>query len=106
MADFQHMVVSGWREWLSLPEFNVQKIEAKVDTGTKTSVLHTSFIEPLRKQGTELWLRFGIHPLPGCSDVRMIGFAPVKERRLVKDAEGHSEVCFVVAAKICLGEHC
>lgn len=105
MTNMQSTVTAGWREWLALPEFNISEIEAKVDTGTETSVLHTSFIETFRKRGA-LWLRFGIHPLPDRSDIRMIGFAPVSERRLIKDAEGHSEICFVVETEICLGGHC
>jgi len=94
---------AGWREWLSLPDFNVEEIEAKVDTGTETSVLYASFIEPFRKQG-KLWLRFGIHPLPERTDIRMIGFAPMKERRLIRDAEGHEERCFVIETAVLIGD--
>jgi len=105
VPNMPNTATSGWREWLALPEFNIHEIEGKIDTGTETSVLHTSFIEHFRKRG-RLWVRFGIHPLPDRSDVRMIGFAPVKERLLIKDTEGHSETCFVIETKICLGEHC
>lgn len=100
----QAMQKSGWREWIALPEFNIPRIEVKVDTGTRTSFLHTSFIEPFRKQGNQ-WVRFGIHPDPERTDVRMIGFAPVKEQRLIKDAEGSSEVRFIVETQVRLGEH-
>jgi hypothetical protein len=102
VKDSEKTLISGWCEWLALPEFNIREIEAKVDTGTETSVLHTSLIDPMRKQGA-LWLRFGISPLPERSDMRAIGFAPVKERRLIKDAEGNDEVCFVIETEVCLG---
>lgn len=105
MAESQKTAISGWCEWLALPEFNIREIKAKIDTGTKTSILHASRIDPIRQQGV-LWLRFGIHPLPDRSDVRTIGFAPVKERRLIKDSEGHDEICFIIETQICLGERC
>jgi len=94
--------VSGWREWLTLPDLNIRHIEVKVDTGTRTSVLHTSFIEPIHRQG-KLWVRFGIHPLPERSDLRMVGFEPVVDRRMIKDAEGVDEICFVVETTVLLG---
>lgn len=99
----EQMILAGWREWLALPDLNIPYIEAKVDTGTQTSVLHTSFIEPFHQHG-KLWVRFGIHPLPERSDVRMIGFEPVLDQRLVKDSEGADEVCFVVETTVALGE--
>ena len=105
MTGARKTATSGWCEWLGLPDLNIQEIEAKMDNGTETSVLHTSLIDPIRKQGS-LWLRFGIQPLPDRSDTLAVGFAPVKERRLIKDAEGHDEVCFVIEARICLGELC
>ena len=105
MADSRKSETSGWCEWLALPEFNIREIEAKIDTGTETSVLHASRIDSLRQQG-KLWLRFGIEPLPDRTDVRTVGFAPVKERRLINDAEGHNETCFVIETQICLGERC
>ena len=99
----KQMILAGWREWLALPDFNIPHIEAKVDTGTRTSVLHTSFIDPLHQHG-KLWVRFGIHPLPERSDIRMIGFKPVLDRRMIKDSEGVDEVCFVVETTISLGQ--
>lgn len=102
MTSVEHTSRVGWREWLTLPDLNIDAIEAKMDTGTRTSVLHVSFIEPLRNQG-ELWVRFGVQPSSENPDVRMISFAPVKDQRLIKDSEGHDEVCFIVETSIALG---
>lgn len=100
----EQISVAGWREWLALPEFNIPRIEVKVDTGAQTSVLHTSFIEPIHQHG-KLWVRFVIHPLPERSDLRMIGFEPVIDHRMVKGAEGVDEVCYVVKTTVLLGEN-
>ncbi len=62
--DEPHQVnVAGWREWVALPDIGIPSIEAKIDTGTKISTLHTSFLQHYRRDG-ELWVRFGVNPLP------------------------------------------
>jgi len=99
----EQIAVAGWREWLSLPDFNISQIEAKIDTGTKTSVLHTTFIEPFHQDG-QLWVRFGIQPVPERSDLRMVGFEPVVDRRMVKDAEGADEIRFVIETTAVIGK--
>ena len=98
----QQPKITGWREWLALPSLNISAIEAKVDTGTRTSVLHASLIEPFREQG-ELWVRFCIQPLPEREDIRIVGVAPISGRQLVKDFEGHDENCFMIKTSLSLG---
>ena len=93
----------GWREWFSLPALGIPAIKAKVDTGARTSALHTFHTETFRHQG-ELFIRFGVHPVQRRSDVALTCTAPVLDRRQVSDSGGHREIRYVVETPVRLGE--
>jgi hypothetical protein len=85
----------GWREWLALPELGIPAIKAKIDTGARTSALHTFSLEEFFV-GPQRMVRFGIHPLQKRKDIELFCEAPVLERRRVKDSGGHVEKRYVI----------
>lgn len=95
--------VIGWREWLSLPTLGIPAIKAKIDTGARTSALHTFHAETYRHNG-ELFVRFSVHPVQRRTDVVVTCTAPLLDRRRVTDSGGHRETRYVVETPIRLGD--
>ena len=99
----QKKIIIGWREWLALPELGIQAIKAKVDTGARTSALHTFGLEPFEKGGI-LKVKFGIHPLQRRKDIEINCVADVVDRRRVTSSAGQSEMRYVIRTLVALGE--
>ena len=95
-------MIVGWRETLSLPALGIDKINAKIDTGARTSCLHAFKIESFHNQD-ELWVRFWMHPIQHNDDVVVVCEAKVVDERTVRDSGGHEETRYVVQSEICLG---
>jgi hypothetical protein len=87
--------IIGWREWVVLPELNIERIKAKVDTGARTSALHAFALEPFM-EGDKQRIRFDIHPLQHNIDKVVTCTADVVDQRLVTDSGGHEEMRYVI----------
>ena len=96
-------IIIGWREWLALPDLGIQAIKAKVDTGARTSALHTFGLETFEESGI-LKLKFGIHPLQKRKDIEIRCVTDVVDRRRVTSSGGQSERRYVIRTTVAMGE--
>lgn len=93
----------GWREWCGLPDLGLPAIKAKVDTGAKTSALHTFRIEPYAQNGVDL-VRFWVHPLQRNEDLVRECVAAIKDERIVSDSGGHKELRYIIETPVQIGD--
>lgn len=97
--------IIGRREWLRLPDLGILGIEAKTDTGARTSALHTHDYETfLHEDGSE-WVRFHLHPLTSTDDIMLTCEAPVLDFRDVKDSSGNAERRPFIESRAVMGDH-
>ncbi len=95
--------IVGWREWLALPEFGVPAIKAKVDTGARSSALHTHDYEVFGRNSSD-WVRFDLRPLRSSDEILVRCEAEVTDFREVRDSGGHPETRPFVRTNVRLGE--
>ena len=56
------LITIGWREWVGMPELEIERLKVKVDTGARTSSLHAYDVEIFRR-GSKNYVRFTLHPI-------------------------------------------
>lgn len=94
----------GWREWVALPDLEVPGVKAKVDTGARTSALHTADYECFKDQDGQWQVRFQLHPIMNRDDCVIEGQTRVLCFREVKDSGGHVEKRPFIGTRVQLGE--
>ena len=96
-------VLAGWREWASLPDFGVDAIKAKIDTGAKTSALHAKRVRQINHDGYDC-VEFFLQPRQHESKPQVFCVAPLLDRRVIRSSNGDEEERFVVEARLRLGD--
>jgi len=94
--------IVGWREWASLPELGIEAVKVKVDTGARTSTLHTFRLETFDRDGIEM-VRFAVHPLQRRQDTVVEAVAQVYDTRWISDSGGHRERRIIIRTPVRLG---
>ncbi len=98
----QKKIMIGWREWLALPDLGIRAVKAKIDTGARTSALHTHALEPYEVDGL-LKVKFSVHPLQRRKDIEIHCEAAVVDRRRVTSSDGQTEKRYVIMTDVALG---
>ena len=93
--------IAGWREWVSLPQAEVEWIKAKLDTGARSSALHAFDVEEFTEGGVDR-VRFGIHPWQDTDADAATVEMPVHDRRIVRSSTGHTQERLVVLMDLVL----
>lgn len=92
----------GWREWVELPELCDRRIQAKIDTGAKTSAIHAWRIREVQIDGRAC-VQFYLHPVQKRSKPAVFCSAPVHDRRLIRSSNGSEQMRIVILAVLRLG---
>jgi len=92
----------GWREWVAMPDWGVDSIKAKIDTGARTSALHAFDLEFFDRDDAE-WVRFGVHPWQKSDGDSIIVEALRLDQRTITSSSGTRSERPVVATSMLLG---
>lgn len=92
----------GWCEWVSFPALKIPAIEAQVDMDARQSILNI-FNFSTFKQGEDLLISFGVHPIQQTDEVEIYAVVPVKTRKLVNLPDGTREWCYVIETEMRIG---
>ncbi len=103
-AKLDSKLVVGWREWVALPQFDIDAIKAKIDTGARTSAVHAFNISPFHKDGED-WVRFDVHPYQRNDEIYKTCGAEVVDYRWVTNSGGGREKRFVIVTMLYLGSN-
>ncbi len=80
----------GWREWVVLPDLNIDWIKAKIDTGARTSSLHAEDVEVTREDGIDR-VQFTVAPWQMSTLDSTRSTAELLEFRSVRSSSGEAE---------------
>ncbi len=96
--------IIGWRETVGLPDFGVDQIKAKIDTGAKTSSLHAFGAKHFTKDGED-WVSFKIHPRQRHKTPVIVCKARVIDIRPVVSSNGAREKRFFIKTRLKMGPY-
>lgn len=95
-------IVIGACEWIGLPQLEINRLRARVDTGAKTSALHVSDQELFRKRGHD-WVRYRVaigSPRPN----RYVSCeSKLADLRKVRNTSGELEERCCIVTKLLIG---
>ena len=88
----------GWREWISLVDFNDFFLKAKIDTGATISALHATHIKEFYKNN-EKYVRFRLHQENSYKIIKK----PVLGYKTIKNSFGEKQSRPLISISIRMG---
>ena len=95
--------VIGWREWVRLPGLAKLPIKAKIDSGARTSSIHSFRTRRFADAGAPM-VEFVLHPLQRRAAPEIVCVAPIVDERLVRSSNGEQEMRIVIETQARLGD--
>ncbi len=92
----------GWREWVGFPDFGIDRIKAKIDTGARTSVIHAFRIRKI-SGATGPQVEFYLHPVQHRRNPELRCVADLVDERVIKSSNGETETRCVIRTAMRLG---
>ena len=93
----------GWREWASFPDLGVERINAKIDTGAKSSAIH-AFRMSVTEANDGAWVEFYLHPRRRRKAPEIFCRTPLIDTRLIKSSNGQTEERLVINTPLRMGD--
>ena len=91
-------MIVGWKEWIKLPNLNINALIAKIDTGARTSSIHAEDISAY-----DDIVEFITSPIPTMPEYKVKCSANIIDKRRIRNSDGQSEVRFVIESELVLG---
>lgn len=93
-------IIIGWREWVGFPNLGVEQVNAKIDTGAKSSAIHAFDIKQTQIDGED-YLEFC---LLAHKDRKVVCCERIFEHRTIRSSNGQSERRYVIQTTMALGD--
>ena len=87
--------IIGWREWLALPDLDVGRIKAKIDTGARSSALHAFDIERVGDR-----VRFTTRPKHKGEGEPHLCEVDLHDVRTIKSSNGSVEERYMISTTV------
>lgn len=93
----------GWREYLDIPELQIEAIKAKIDTGARTSAIHVTNLKILKK-GKSFFAEFNVHPKQNSAKPTFHNRCKIFKFKTVKSSNGISSERPTIKTTVVIGD--
>lgn len=99
----KELAVIGRKEKISLPDFSLEHLDAKVDTGAYSSSLHCRILGESRIAGQDYVCFIPLAKKYRARNAKQM-LIPIAKRKTVKSSTGHAEERYFIHLKVKVGE--